>query len=470
MKKNSIHYIISSLISGVAGFLIISILTKEFDPISYGDYSLVITTVALLNTVLISWITQSLIRMYNNQKDKSELNILLNTSLISLFCMWMFFLIIIITMNLIIETQRFIIPIIILFVGESLFLYSSSLFRALNKAKIYNIIVCSSWILKLVFIVSFIKFNIDDILIITIALAVPNILIGLIVVTILLFESKESKWFSSSAFKEIYRYGIPLVGLSSMQWIMSSSDRYILKLFNKDVELGVYSLAYSISSNIYNVFITFLLLISYPIILRSYEEGKSSLNATRSIKEQFNYFLLILLPITFGLSILSDEAILIISSPSYSSGTVILILTNLSMLIFGTLFYINKVWELTKNTREIFLNSIFAALINVLLTFILVPFFGGTGAAISTLLGYFFFLIISYVRSRKIIRLEIDYFTSMKIIICSLAMGIIVFVGKSFIENNLFHVMLLIAVGCLVYIILLKIFGLFNLITEFIKK
>lgn len=467
MKSKSIHYIISTIISGISGFFLIAILTKSFDPISFGEYSLVIITVGLLNTVLISWMTQSIIRMYKKEHNTS---LMLSTSTLMLLSILFIYIILSSLIYVITDSKAILIAVGILFISESIFLYATSFLRALNNAKLYNMSLSSNWILKIVIVYLYLKYGVENIFSVISVLSLPPLFIGFSIV-IYLFSKSYNKFdfFSKQIFKDFFKYGSSLIGLASMQWIMASSDRYILRIYNMDYELGIYSLGYSLSSNIYNVFITFLLLISYPLIIKAYDEG-GKVSAESSIKTQYTFYLLIILPVSVGLTFLGKETILLISSEDYLESYWILIITNLGMIIYGTIFYINKCWELTKNTAMIFMNSIYSAMINIVFTIILVPVIGGLGAAIGTLAGYTFFLVIAYSKSKVVMKISLDFVMLKKISTATGIMGLTVLLIKLVLPFTVYSYVIVIFLGIATYLIMLKVLGISYLLKKLLRN
>ncbi|WP_202757531.1 oligosaccharide flippase family protein, partial [Escherichia coli] len=70
--------------------------------------------------------------------------------------------------------------------------------------------------------------------------------------------------------KKFIWFGILLIPHSLSQWVMSSSDRYIIKVFFNDTVLGEYSLAYAYAS-LFMLFISVLAITLPEYCIRKYD-------------------------------------------------------------------------------------------------------------------------------------------------------------------------------------------------------
>lgn len=186
--------------------------------------------------------------------------------------------------------------------------------------------------------------------------------------------------------KKYFAYGAPLMVNSVFIWIISLSDRYILKLFTGQELLAGYILSYQLGSSIITIPMSFLLAVMFPkIIALDKKEG-----TTAALNYNFN-----LLNYYFWLSI---PAILIACSAAIGmkhfiySSFILLPLTTcilvLAQVVDGTSHFYNKKFELNGRTYILTISLIIGATVNVILNFILIPIYGPIGAAIATLFAY----------------------------------------------------------------------------------
>ena len=168
-------------------------------------------------------------------------------------------------------------------------------------------------------------------------------------------------------------------------------DQVILSKLRGTTEVGVYSAAANIVIAL--IFIPLVYCNSiYPVISRLYITSKKSLKL--AYERSFKYMLLLGLPIAVGIYALAGKIILLLYGKDYSNSAIVLGI--LSGYIF--LKFLNPVTGFTlmatnKQKTRLYSQSS-AAVINVILNLMLIPFYGVTGAAIATLLTEIIFFII----------------------------------------------------------------------------
>ena len=83
------------------------------------------------------------------------------------------------------------------------------------------------------------------------------------------------------------------------------------------------------------------------------------------------------------------------------------------ILIFAFIYsalaqYIASIFNASKKTNKVFFASTLGAIINILLNFLLIPFFSGIGAAIATTAGYITILVINMINTQKILKIDLN--------------------------------------------------------------
>jgi O-antigen/teichoic acid export membrane protein len=256
--------------------------------------------------------------------------------------------------------------------------------------------------------------------------------------------------------KEYMAFGIPSVPGNLATWIVNSSDLYVIGILLGTAFVGIYSPGYYLGS-IITVFSAPLLII-LPSVLSKYYDDNNFTEVRVILSYSLKYFLAIAIPSTFGISILSKPLLTILSTPEIASkGNMITPLIAISSLFFGVFIIIQQVIILEKKMKIIGQIWIISAILNLVLNFVLVPFVGIMGAAISTLLSFTLNLIfISYYTSKSI-KLNIDVKFILKSIFSSIIMCFMII---EFNPIGIFNLMISIGICAMFYIIiLLKLSG-----------
>ena len=152
--------------------------------------------------------------------------------------------------------------------------------------------------------------------------------------------------------------------------------------------MGIYSAACSFGSLI-QLFVSPLQLILFPELSKLYDENKID-EIVICMSHSLRYFLLISLPAVFGLSVLAKPLLRIFTTQDFISGWLVIPIIALSGLLAGIVqIFVNTLLVVKKTKVPTYINFA-AAILNVLINLLLIPLVGIVGAALSTLLSYFF--------------------------------------------------------------------------------
>lgn len=246
--------------------------------------------------------------------------------------------------------------------------------------------------------------------------------------------------------------------LTSIFWmIYFNIDRIFITYIKGNYATGLYSISYS--------FIGFLLGI-LGILSTTFFPVISSLSSNKQkLKSIVDKYLLSLylfcVPVTIGGIYLAPKIISLVFGSQYLPGTTAFQLIMFFFLI-NAVGVINYYLLITNNLEKYSLKILgVSALVNILLNFIFVPWLGIIGAAITTIISEVVIFSASYIKIKKSI-IKIDYLPPIiKPLIASLIMllSLILFtrVFPSGILHNNFDVLILVAVGGLIYMLILFI-------------
>ena len=256
--------------------------------------------------------------------------------------------------------------------------------------------------------------------------------------------------------KEYLHFSLPLIPQGFSGSVVQFSDKYLIGFFLGTLFVGYYAPAYAIGNIIYFFVGPFFFLLP-AILAKSYDENK--INETKTyLKYSLKYFLMIAIPSVFGLSILSKQLLIILSTPEIAQqGHSVLPIIALSILLLGINGIISHIIILKKKTRVSAVIWIGAALLNLGLNFIFVPKFGIIGAAITTLIAYTFVLISTscYCFKNLKFKFEIGWKFILKSILASILMSLFIF---WFDPMGLLKTMVAIVSSILLYGILIFLF------------
>lgn len=229
-------------------------------------------------------------------------------------------------------------------------------------------------------------------------------------------------------------------------------DIVLLSVFRMQTEVGLYGAAYRVL-DIVSQMAMMIMGVIMPLLAFAWSRGLKEEFRIR-YQQAFDLALVIAVPGTVGIALLSERIIVLVAGPEYTAAGLPLAL--LSVAVFGV--YLGAVFGHTavainkqKQTIWIYASDAVITLIGYL---IFIPRFGMTGAALMTVFselyaGFFLFLTIRHYTQE---RLQMKTFG--KILFASVVMSVVLFALRDL------HIILLVLLGALVYgVVLVAIRG-----------
>jgi O-antigen/teichoic acid export membrane protein len=193
------------------------------------------------------------------------------------------------------------------------------------------------------------------------------------------------------------------------------------------------------------------------VVLPKFFDENNLSEVKNYLRHSLKYFLLIIIPATFGLSVLSRQLLEIFSTKEIAAnGHAAVPFIAASMLVYGLICFFTQILTLVKKTKLIAIIWAMAAFLNLVLNIIFVPKFGILAAAVITLLSYLCALFLIWYYAFKEFQFKICWNFIIKSTIASILM--VLFIGW-FNPVNLFGVILSIILGVIIYGVLIFSFG-----------
>ena len=266
-----------------------------------------------------------------------------------------------------------------------------------QRGKLYSNLNILSKVLYISFIVMFTFVLGDDFRVVLYALTLP-----LIIVTVMLLVrffyinraervSLKGQKDGDITEKELLKYSIPFIPMLLMEWLLSSMDRWSIRIFNDFTETGIYSAAMQIMTIILTVKITFVAFWS-PIAMEKYE-NESEENCKVFFADMFDKVQFLCMCLAIGLTMCRGIIVLILG-PKYREAIKIIPFLTL-MPVLSILFEMTGQGVKFVKKIKYFNYASFAAIIcNLVGNSILVPMYKGVGAALATGITYIVYFAI----------------------------------------------------------------------------
>ena len=469
-KKDVIKFFIAKTFIGIIGLISISLYSSCLDPGEYGDYSLIIGLINVLIAIFIGWIGSSSLRYYDNYKNE-EVSFFSNVVIGSFIMIIISIIILYISSkffkNIPIE-QYFVFSIVLFLILSYVDIYEK-IFRASGKTNIYVFAILLQACTNISLFYTLVKVYNLGIYALMISSVVSNSLF-LIIASSALKISKKIKInkLNVELQKKFLSYGIPMIGVWGISWILNYCDRYIIALFYNSYSVGIYDMSYKLAESSINILITSFTLAIFPRLITTWNEsGKNE--AEKKVEEVLKYYFFITIPAILGLIFISDKLYGTILDPMYKSGKNILIIVSIGMLFNGLCNILNKIWQLNEKTKNIFYIMIVSSIVNVVLNLMLLPIYGIDIAALATLISYLIANIITYLLVRKEFKIIINYKSLIITILSCIPMCIFLFINSKNV-NTLIGLLIEILIAIMIYFIFNIILGNFKSELSMIKN
>jgi len=393
-------YLLGAIIPMGVGFIKTPIFTRYFTPEEYGYLGLITITFSYFSIFLYSWLASCLWRYYNAYKNKNDLKnlysnlffIYLGSSFVLLIIagVWYFQ-----AKNPLVQ-QLILLSFITYFIKEFIGLYLIVI-RLEGKALTYNLIHSVRAILSfgLLYVMTFgYHFRITSVLL-------SSIYVDVLALVIILMFFRENLAFSirsisSKTLKLLFRFGSIGLIANFCFLLISSSDRYIIALFDSMDEVGIYNQVYNISQLSVVALVTVFFNTINPKLNRELEvnfEGSNKL-----ISNYLFVFLLFGLPVITYFSLFSKQMAFVLLGEEFRSGYTIMPYVFISAFLYGLFLFIEIKFKFAEKLKNIVIGMILASIINIGLNLIFIPMFGYKWAAVTTFISYLFLFFYFYLQ------------------------------------------------------------------------
>lgn len=431
---NSVAFfnVIGQVVLGTISFLSIPIFTRLLGTENYGQVSIYLTWVQVM-TILIGLQTGGTIANSKTHLDEREHQGYCSSILSLSFCSFVIIsLIFLIFINPISKLMVLDNKIIFLILIDSFCSYVIS-FANINftfnkepyKTFLISIVTLILNILISIFLINmFEKYEYKSLGRI-LGNAISSILVGSILFFRFIFKGKII--ICKRYWKFCLPICLPLIFHGLSQMILSQSDRVMLKYYENESVVGIYSLASTFVNVIYIIYMS----LNNSWVPFYYDDMKS--NNIESINIKTKNYLLLFSCITIGFIYLSPEVIRFFVSSDFWSGTKIVPILSLgTFFMFLYSFPVNFQFY-HKKTLNISIGTSLAAVFNIFANTFWIPKFSMKGAAYATLLSYVMLFLFHHLVSSFIVKEKYHY--NFKVFIPYILLVVLSLIIFHFIEN-----------------------------------
>jgi len=454
---------LGTILMQVLGFFLIPIYTRFLTPADYGILSITSVISAIFSIICIFGMRGAISRFYYDYyNDKKELHEYLSTICLTVFS---------VSFSLTILTFVFARPLFSTISPEVPFYpyialalliavfgiplnFVFILLQVREKSFTYSLLSTTQFLLSTSAIV---------ILIVVYHLGALGSLLGqftvgglFLLVGLFLLRKDIGFTFNSQKIRETVSFGLTLVPHELAGWTTNLIDRLFLGAYTTISTVGVYSLGYQFGS-LLGVITGTINYAWFPFFMSTYQESGD--RAKPMFAQLTRYYTIILIFLALGIALFSKNVIQLIANSAYYQAIPIIPVIVLAFIFDGMYYMFVSQLFLVKKTGLITFSTLSAAVLNIIMNFILIPRYGMWGAALATVISYGFSFTLVFHFSRREFQIDYDYMNMAK----TFALGIIVFLFSLFITTTDFMIDFLLKTGLvLLYLIGLAGLGILN--------
>lgn len=453
-SKSVIVRFITQILLRLRGLLFLPIIAKILGTQSYAIYSQIMITLPLLVPVLMLELEAACIRFLPGERDLKKIS----SSFFTSFLIVVFFLFFIIGISFIFREKialaifgseifsKYAALFLLVLFFETIYTFLLNYFRTFKRIFFYSIIeIINNLLLILIVLIIFIFF-ISSIDVFLYVLIFIDIFLSSILLFLIWKEIGFSLGLSFKEIKNFFKYSLPLIPSSAMLWVINMSDRYMILHLLSLKDAGIYSASYSLSS-VLMFFLTPISFVLFPTIIKLWNLKKFN-EVKQKMEYSLRYYILLSVPFTFIISILSQYVLEILATPDFLTSRTIVFLIVFGYFFVGIYQIMVYIIHLTKKTYITSIYFSFIAILNLVLNYFLIPKMGISGAALATLISYLLLMLVTLIITRRWFKVDFDVIFLIKSILASLIMSAAIFFLR---PKNIFYIILIMFLGLIIY-------------------
>jgi len=397
--RDFVFYLSGSLVLAVIAIVRLPVFTTYFSPSEYGIFSLVSITYTYLSVAFYNWIASCLYRFFNEYTEIRQQSVLYS-NIVFLFIGGSIVLLVVSVIWYSLAAgsavRKLVIPAFCyLFTNQvfSFFLVIDKLKGKSLKYNLYQIIQAGTSFLMILLLIFRTDMRIE-------AIFTGQIIVNVILLGILTTKNRtallkiSANLVSFTMIRKLIQYGFIGFVSSAGIFILITSDRYIIALYEDISRVGIYNQVYQAGQ----VSVYFLVTVFFNAITPGFNKLLTGFTRDREMHllNYINAFIILVLPVTFYVSIFSEQVAGFLLGPAFRNGYTMLPWIVISSFIYGLTLFSETRMKFDNRFKPVVMGVLLACILNVGLNFILVPRLGYTWAAVTTCIAYMFLFIFYY--------------------------------------------------------------------------
>lgn len=399
LLKSTSLYTIGNFLPKIAGIILLPLYTKYLSTEEYGIVSSMQSLTPILVILFSLGFDASVFRLYWDYDSERKRKEFFGTMILSRAIFSLVLLVIIFAFQNIIGDiyqsiafNPFYLYIIITVFLSSFFDIPMKYLMLKEKAGMFIILSLGQFILRSGLILWFIIARNEG----AVGFLKAGVISALFVLPVFVYLSIKIMRFQISfdILKNVLGFSLPIMPTMLSGWVIDLSDRIFIERYFTLSDVGIYNLAYKLAGVVLIVISAYHM--SYRPLFFKLANAKEQMKAKASIY-QYNYlFLLVFSFAVFLIAFFSKEIIYLLFNENYQIAYLLIPLIVVSYFFNGAVGIFDRMIEQSKKINYMMYFAIGAAVLNIVLNFLLIPKFGIYGAAYATIITFAFSFLSRY--------------------------------------------------------------------------
>jgi len=390
-RTDFVIYAFSKVLVGVSSFVLLRLLTNRMQPDQYGTYSLVFAVVTIATTVVMSYLTNSVIRYLPLAAEQNRLNsfnvallqISTPTTIVALGATAVGLLAVSALGLVHLEPAAFVAALISSGAASAFQIYSIYCYSG-RRRLLYSAMTIGQMLSFMLgaLLIQWLPFNPVTTALVAMAISflLPLAVFQMPRPSLKLRPTPPSRRLLT----RFLTYGGPLVALNISIQLNTYLDQFMLRSMRSLEEVGLYAANYVVADKVIYALASVVAITIAPLIFTEWERRNPEISL-QMVWKSIAVFLAIGIPAFFFMLAFANPIMTFLTGPDYAEGRIILPFILGAALLSGTssiLAYVHSLMERTAELAAIY----FAGLaVNFTCNLLLIPSQGLLGCAISTL-------------------------------------------------------------------------------------
>lgn len=238
-------------------------------------------------------------------------------------------------------------------------------------------------------------------------------------------------------------------------YIYTVLDKTMIGLLTNDMkEVAYYEQSQKIARAALVIVSSLQLVMNSRVANASYKKDTKEIK--RCLDISFNFIWIIGIPLMFGLIAISSNLVPWYYGSEFNRIIVVLRWIAPIILIIGLNSTTGVVYLIQTGRQKEYAWSVFiGAIINTILNFIFIPYYGSVGASVASIIAELSIFIYHLKYIKKVYSLKNIFLSSLKCLISGMIMFLVIWIIKDYFISSMLNSLLLVIIGAIIYVILL---------------